>query len=141
LDVLPSSPLNFICKSKEAELIKYASNCFLFLKVIYANIFYDLARKEGSDWQKIKTGLSADPRIGTSHLNPVHASGTDISTGHGAGGNCFIKDFAALRLYAEELGIDTLSLDFLKIAESKNIDLLKNSDKDLDLIQKIYGDI
>lgn len=141
LSVLPNSPLNFTCKAKEAELVKYASNCFLFMKVIYANILYDLAQKEGSDWQKIRAGMSSDPRIGASHLDPVHASGLDINTGRGAGGHCFIKDFAALRLYAEEMGIDMSSLDFLKAAEAKNIDLLKGSDKDTDLLKAVYGDI
>lgn len=141
LSVLPDSPLNFICKAKEAELVKYASNCFLFMKVIYANIFYDLAQKEGSDWQKIRSGMSSDPRIGSSHLDPVHASGTDINTGRGAGGHCFIKDFAALRLYAEEMGLDKASLDFLKAAEAKNIELLKGSEKDLDLLRGVYGEI
>jgi UDPglucose 6-dehydrogenase len=141
LDILPDSPLNFICKAKEAELVKYASNCFLFMKVIYANIFYDLAEKEGSDWQKVRAGLAADPRIGESHLNPVHASGTDVKVGRGAGGHCFIKDFAALRLYAEELGIDQASLDFLKATEGKNIHLLKNSEKDIELLLDVYGEI
>ncbi len=43
LDILPASPLNLACTSREAEFIKYGSNSFLFLKVVYANILYDLA--------------------------------------------------------------------------------------------------
>lgn len=50
LDLLPSAPLRLVCRAKEAELVKYAANCFLFLKVIYANILYDLAAREGSNW-------------------------------------------------------------------------------------------
>jgi len=141
LSVLPASPLNFICKAKEAELVKYASNCFLFMKVIYANIFYDLAQKEGSDWQQVRAGMASDPRIGASHLDPVHASGLSINTGRGAGGHCFIKDFAALRSYAEQMVLDPLALEFLRVAEKNNIELLKSSGKDLDLMQEVYGNI
>ena len=139
LDILAPAALSFICSAKEAEIIKYAANSFLFMKVIYANIFYDLAAKEGSDWEKIVAGLSADPRIGTSHLNPVHSSGINKKIGRGAGGNCFVKDFAALREYAEKAGLDELSLDFLRSAEKKNISLLKNSGKDIELLESVYG--
>jgi len=92
-----------ICTDKEAETIKYASNCFLYLKVIYANILFNLATAEGSDYEKIKAGMAADPRIGDSHL------GISSDGGRGAGGNCFIKDFAAFREYIEK--IDDNNLD------------------------------
>lgn len=50
LDILPDSPLNMACHSREAEMIKYGSNNFLYLKVVYANILYDIATKIGMDW-------------------------------------------------------------------------------------------
>ncbi len=74
IDILPSAPVNIICTSREAEFIKYGSNSFLFLKVVYANILYDLAHAEGSDWNVIKHGIGSDPRIGESHLDILHAS-------------------------------------------------------------------
>ncbi|HBA36482.1 TPA: hypothetical protein DCZ15_01255 [Candidatus Falkowbacteria bacterium] len=140
LSILPPAPLSFICPVKEAEIIKYAANTFLLLKVIYANIFYDLAAKEGSDWERIAAGIAADPRIGQSHLNPVHASGLSEKTGRGAGGNCFIKDFAALHRYAEESGLDVLSLELFRAVEKKNLSLLRESGKDLDLLRAVYGE-
>ncbi|MFA6513906.1 MAG: hypothetical protein WCT50_01280 [Patescibacteria group bacterium] len=139
LDVLPDSPLNMICKAKEAELVKYASNSFLFLKIIYANILYDLAAKEGSDWNKISAGMAADPRIGASHLQPAHASGIDGKVGRGAGGHCFVKDFAALLEYISCVGDDKLGEQFLRLAEEKNLELLKESGKDADIIREVYG--
>jgi UDPglucose 6-dehydrogenase len=139
LDVLPNSPLNMICKAKEAELVKYASNSFLFLKIIYANILYDLAVKEGSDWEKISAGMAADPRIGASHLQPTHASGVDGKVGRGAGGHCFVKDFAALLEYVRNKGEDVLGEMFLCSAEAKNLSLLRKSGKDADIIREVYG--
>lgn len=138
MSILPASPLNMICRDKEAEIIKYASNCFLFLKVIYANILYDLAVKEGSDWEKIRAGLAADPRIGAGHLNPIDASGHSDRPGRGAGGHCFIKDFAAFLEYVKKIGDDSLGEAFLRAAERKNIELLRQSGKDLDLLKDVY---
>lgn len=103
IDILPPAPVNIICTSREAEFIKYGSNCFLFLKVIYANILYDLAHNAGASWEVISKGMGADPRIGDNHLQPVHASGVSIDMGRGAGGHCFIKDFAGLVEYAKKM--------------------------------------
>jgi UDPglucose 6-dehydrogenase len=74
IDILPDSPVNIVCSSREAEFIKYGSNCFLFLKVVYANILYDLAHSAGSNWDVIRQGIGSDPRIGGSHLDILHAS-------------------------------------------------------------------
>jgi len=139
LDILPASSLNLICRAKEAEIIKYASNSFLYLKVLNANILYDLAQKEGSDWEIIMKGIAADSRIGTSHLNPIHPSGLSNKPGRGAGGHCFIKDFAALAQYARALELDQEALDFLASAEKKNLALLRESGKDEDLVGGVYG--
>lgn len=133
LACLPEAPLTMICTDKEAETIKYASNCFLYLKVIYANILFDLAKKEGSDYEKIKTGMAADPRIGASHLDINDANG------RGAGGNCFLKDFAAFIEYTKKITGDSLDFEFLKKAEEKNIELLVNSGKSLNLLEGVYG--
>ena len=132
LSTLPEAALSMICNDKEAETIKYASNCFLYLKVIYANILHDLADIEGSDYEKIRAGVAADPRIGDSHFSINHG-------GRGAGGNCFIKDFSAFIGYAEKLIGASARLDFLKKAEEINIDLLLNSEKDLNLLEGVYG--
>lgn len=134
LALLPEAPLTMICSDKEAETIKYASNCFLYLKVIYANILFDLAEKEGSDYEKIRAGMAADPRIGDSHLSINNAGG------RGAGGNCFVKDFAAFREYIKNSMGDSLNLDFFLSAESKNIELLTNSNKSSELLKAVYGE-
>ncbi len=145
LAVLPEAPYNTAIPAKEAELIKYAGNVFLYLKVIYANVLYDLAKGLGADYDLIKDAIAVDPRIGASHLDPVHSSGhaeeNEARQTRGAGGHCFIKDFAAFsELYKEAVG-DELGMRVLDALRDKNIDLLAKSGKDLDLLEGVYGKI
>ncbi len=158
ISVLPKAPFELICKAKEAELIKYSGNCWFYFKVLYINLLYDLAEKMGVDYKIIKEAMSADPRIGPSHLYPLHKSGTiggeavaSLKTndyhleplhksGRGAGGHCFIKDFAAFRKKYEEEIEDELGINLLKAIEEKNIDLLLKSKKDIDLLAGVYGE-
>ncbi len=140
LAILPKATYSIICSSRDAELVKYAGNCFLYTKVVYMNMLYDLAEKMGCNWQVIAEALSHDSRIGKSHLNPVHKSGTGNQAGRGAGGNCFIKDFSTFKkLYSEEVG-DEKGEELLKALEDKNINLLLQSNKDLALLKGVYGD-
>ena len=77
--------------------------------------------------------MANDPWIGNMHIDPVHKSG------RGAGGECFIKDLAALRkFYAEKIGDKPVD-DILKSLEVKNIELLIKSNKDLELLKGVYG--
>jgi hypothetical protein len=140
LRLLPAASFELVCSAKEAELIKYAANNWLFLKVVYTNLIYDLAQKLGARYEMIRDGLAADPRIGRSHLDPVHQSGHGGKPGRGAGGHCFIKDFEAMRLlYNEEVG-DEYGKQFLAAAAEKNTELLRESGKDLDLLKGVYGE-
>lgn len=134
MKVLPFAPYQLVCRARDAELIKYGGNCWFYFKVIYINLLYDLAAKLGADYRLVKEAMSADPRIGRTHLDPVH------KTGRGAGGNCFIKDFAVFcQMYGELVG-DDIGLKVLASLKDKNIDLLKSSDKDLDLLKGVYGE-
>ena len=152
LSVLPKSPFELVCNAKEAELIKYGGNNWFYFKVIFINLLYDLAVKSGANWEAIRDGMSADPRIGHSHMTPVHKSGTlggDVyqfnsdkqdEGGRGAGGHCFIKDYAAfIEMYEKYVG-DEAVLNALKAIEKKNIDLLTKSGKDLGLLKGVYGE-
>ncbi len=134
MSVLPEAPYKLICSSRDAELIKYSGNVFLYFKVLFANLLYDLSTEVGADYEKVKEATGADPRIGASHLSPLHKSG------RGAGGHCFIKDFAAYReLYEKYLPKDEKALAILRALEEKNIELLLDSKKDLDLLEGVYG--
>ncbi len=134
--VLPNAPYKKICGSIDAEIIKYGRNISGFFRVVFANILYDLTKNVGGDWNNIKEAMSADPDTGPTYLNPVHKSG------RGAGGHCFIKDFAAFtEIYKNKVVDDKLGIDVLKSLENKNIELLKTTQKDLDLLSGVYGDL
>lgn len=78
-----------------AELIKYAANAFLALKISYINEVGRLAERVGADITQVANGIGLDARIGTRFLQP----------GIGWGGSCFGKDTAALISTAAEYGL------------------------------------
>ena len=132
-DLLPTSKFNLICSAREAEIIKYGGNCLFYFKVLFINLLHDLVEKTDCNYEVIKKAMAADPRIGPVHMDPIH------KTGRGAGGHCFIKDFAAFRNIYTDLVGDQLGVDILKSLEKKNVDLLLKSNKDLDLLIGVYG--
>lgn len=140
MKVLPRAPYELICGIREAELIKYAGNFFLYMKVLYANLVYEMADAVGADYEKIREAVAADPRIGPSHLQVLHDSGhKGAKKGRGAGGVCFIKDMAALAdFYASEVG-NKAGHNLMQAAIAKNTELLVASGKDLDLLAGVYG--
>ena len=75
-----------------AELIKYAANAFLAVKISYINQMADLCEKVGADVHDVAKGMGLDNRIGDKFLHP----------GPGYGGSCFPKDTLALVRTAED---------------------------------------
>lgn len=69
-----------------AELIKYAANSFLAMKISFINEFANLADQLGADISEVARGIGLDKRIGTRYLN----------AGIGWGGSCFGKDTQAI---------------------------------------------
>jgi UDPglucose 6-dehydrogenase len=141
LALLPESPCQLICTSDESELIKYGGNGFLMLKVVYMNLLYDLASQLSADYDVIAGAMAADPRIGESHMQVIDTSGhSGAKAGRGAGGHCFPKDWAASRELVEKvLPEDVLAQTMISAVEQKNLHLLRQSIKDLDLVEAIYG--
>jgi len=90
---LNSSPLLFT-ERRTAELIKYAANAFLAMKITFINEIADLCEKVGADVQQVARGIGSDGRIGSKFL---HA-------GPGYGGSCFPKDTLALVKTAQDYG-------------------------------------
>lgn len=141
LSVMPTAPYQKICKAEEAELTKYAGNVHLYIKVVYMNMLYDLAQTFGGDWDTLAQNIAADPRIGTSHMHPVHASGHTDKPGRGAGGHCFIKDFAAFTEFYKKNVPDPHGHALLNALAAKNNELLLQSGKDVELLKSVYGPI
>lgn len=143
LKLLPTAPHNFLVGSREAELVKYMGNNFLFLKVIFANIVYNLARRKKVDYSVVAEIVGYDQRIGSSHLAVVHQSGPRSKpSGRGAGGHCFIKDMSAFVEMFQEEPVknreDKLVLEFLNQTVKLNNQLLLDTKKDLDLLRGVY---
>ena len=90
---LNQTPLLFTTR-RTSELIKYAANAFLALKITYINEMADLCEKVGADVQEVARGIGLDNRIGGKFLHP----------GPGYGGSCFPKDTLALVRTAQESG-------------------------------------
>jgi UDPglucose 6-dehydrogenase len=81
---------------RSAEMIKYASNDFLALKISYMNDIANLCELVGADIQDVARGMSFDERIGSKFLN----------AGIGYGGSCFPKDTKALEYIARQQGYE-----------------------------------
>jgi UDPglucose 6-dehydrogenase len=143
LDILPDSPYEHILDSNDAELVKYAGNCFLYTKVIFMNILYDLVESKVGNWERVRDALVHDPRIGLSHTEPVHFSGHEKNRKgqkRGAGGHCFIKDFETFRqMIDQELSSQGDVRALLENMIAYNNRLLNESGKDLDLLESVYG--
>jgi UDPglucose 6-dehydrogenase len=131
---LPPAPVSQVMAAREAELFKYLRNCFFYTKVIFMNLVYDLALKNNCRWEVFREIMSVDPWIGNMHIDPVHKSG------RGAGGGCFIKDFAAFAQFYRQLVGDEPGCRLLEAMEQKNIDLLVASGKNLNILAEVYGE-
>jgi UDPglucose 6-dehydrogenase len=82
---LNETPIQFTGR-RTSELIKYAANAFLAMKITFINEIADLCESVGADVQQVARGIGFDKRIGGKFLN----------AGPGYGGSCFPKDTLAL---------------------------------------------
>lgn len=104
------SPLpgeRIICDMRSAQIIKYAANSFLALKISYANALSIICEKAGADIDKVTQGVGADKRIGHSFFSP----------GVGYGGSCLPKDVQA---FIAQAGRFDYNFDLLRSVESIN---------------------
>ncbi len=93
---ITAPPVLIATTAKSAELIKYASNAFLAMKISFINAVATLCESVGADVDQVREGIGSDSRIGRQFLNP----------GLGYGGSCFPKDLSAYRVVARECGYD-----------------------------------
>jgi UDPglucose 6-dehydrogenase len=87
-----------------AEMAKYMENAFLATKVAFCNEFYDLAARDGVDYNELRELWLLDPRIGRSHTW-VHPDD------RGFGGKCLPKDLQAIVAHAQRRGDPAILLE------------------------------
>jgi len=90
---LNETPILFTSR-RTSELIKYAANAFLAMKITFINEIADLCEAVGADVQQVARGIGLDNRIG----------GKFLHAGPGYGGSCFPKDTLALVRTARDAG-------------------------------------
>jgi len=90
---LNETPIIFT-ERRTSELIKYAGNAFLAMKITFINEIAELCEKVGANVQEVAKGVGLDNRIGGKFLN----------AGPGYGGSCFPKDTLALTRTAQDAG-------------------------------------
>jgi UDPglucose 6-dehydrogenase len=99
LELLPDAPFTQTMIARQAELVKYATNAFLALKVTFANEIFDLACALDIEYSVVRDAVAADERIGPSHLAVLDGGY------RGYGGKCLPKDTKALIQLGERLGV------------------------------------
>ena len=99
---------------RSAEMIKYASNDFLALKISYINEIANLCEKLGANIEDVSKGMGFDSRIGNKFLN----------AGIGYGGSCFPKDTKALHYLSSQVGAELRTVKAcIDVNESQKIKL------------------
>lgn len=95
-DRMTSAPL-VATSLTSAEMIKYAANAFLAMKIGFANEMANICERVGAEAPEVMRGIGLDSRIGAKFLNP----------GVGWGGSCFGKDVSALLHTGREYGYES----------------------------------
>lgn len=109
-----------VTNRRSAEMIKYASNDFLALKISYINEIANLCEVVGADIEDVALGMGLDPRIGSNFLK----------AGIGYGGSCFPKDTKALHWVSNyhEKELKTVKAT-IEVNEMQKLKLLKKAHK------------
>ena len=124
IDVFNRTP--FIYTDLEtSEMIKYASNAFLALKISFINEIANICELNGADIIIVAKAMGLDKRIGEEFLNP----------GPGFGGSCFPKDVNALIKIAEDLDYKPI---IIKSVMDSN---LEQKNRSLKKIIKAVGEV
>ncbi|MBF0635126.1 MAG: UDP-glucose/GDP-mannose dehydrogenase family protein, partial [Nitrospinae bacterium] len=114
-----------------SELIKYASNSFLAMKISFINEIADICEKAGANVADVARGVGVDKRIGREFLN----------AGLGFGGSCFPKDVASLLHTSKGLGVefDMLRATLAVNGERANHFVKRIADRFPDMSGRTFG--
>ena len=134
-EIFPKAKHTMKVPAVDAEFIKYTHNTMGVMMIVYTNLLYDLARAHGVKWDSVKDAILHNPWFPEKYLDPIHKDG------RGAGGSCFIKDFAAMvESYEQRLPDDAEGIALLAAIVKKNNKLLRDTGKSLNVLREVYGD-
>jgi len=121
-----SMPPVLVTTPTNAELIKYANNAFLAMKISFINMISQLCQNlPGADVKVVANGIGMDRRIGREFLN----------AGLGWGGSCFPKDVMGLLRFGESIGVKLPLIEAtIEVNEAQIIGAIK-------LAEKLVGDL
>jgi UDPglucose 6-dehydrogenase len=113
-----------------AEMVKYASNAFLAMKISFINTLADLCEAVGANVNHVADGVGMDRRIVRDFLN----------AGLGYGGSCFPKDLADLISTFREFGCEASLLEAVKMVNDQRVPRFMNRiTKKMDLEGKVVA--
>jgi UDPglucose 6-dehydrogenase len=101
-------PRLIMTDSTTAEMIKYAANCFLAMKITYANEIFDACNALGINYEQVRQGISLDPRIGDGDeltVNPDYRGFRD---------ECLPKDLDAFISFLTKQGFPLQIFDTIR---------------------------
>lgn len=105
---------------RSAEMIKYASNDFLALKISFMNEIANFCEIVGADIEDVAKGMSYDPRIGEKFLR----------AGIGYGGSCFPKDTKALHWLANDNGYEIKTIKAtIEVNQNQKLKMFREAKK------------
>lgn len=111
---------------RSAEMIKYASNDFLALKISFMNEIANVCELVGASIDDVAKGMSYDPRIGDKFLK----------AGIGYGGSCFPKDTKALHWLAEDNGYEIKTIKAtIEVNQNQKFRLIKKARKRFEILE------
>ena len=114
-----------VTNRRSAEMIKYASNDFLALKISFMNEIANFCEDVGADIEDVAKGMSFDPRIGDKFLR----------AGLGYGGSCFPKDTKALHWLANDNGYELKTIKAtIEVNENQKYKMFRKA-------KRIYGSL
>lgn len=104
--------------ARTAEMVKYMENCFIAMKVTWANVMSDICDASGVDYREARELWALDPRV-----NKMH---TCVFPSRGFGGKCLPKDMKALIAHAGGRGLTTTLLSAIMAENQERFKEEKN---------------